>query len=176
MQRQHRLHINPRRRHQRCAKRQFRRIRGRRGPQQPARRDDPAHQELALRDQVEPGKLRTDPYRRGARGAVRALEGDHRAFGDGEDVAATAGGDNIAVVESFNVNDTLLNDLIRSLEPTITKRFYSWRKRATHRVTKLAGGELGRYISGHAAKDIHEKFYVFHELPDEFAERVQGNR
>ena len=44
MQRQHRAHINPRRRHQRLAKRQFRRVRGRRGPQQAARRDDPAHQ------------------------------------------------------------------------------------------------------------------------------------
>ena len=75
---------------------------------------------------------------------------------------------------SFTRNDAKLNELIASLEPAIDKRFYSWRKRNAHRLAKLAGPELGRYLSGHAAKDIAEKYYRFHELPDEFGDIVKA--
>lgn len=75
---------------------------------------------------------------------------------------------------SFNGNDPKLNELIASLKPAISKRFYSWRKRNAHRLAKLAGPELGRYLGGHAAKDIAEKYYRFHELPDEFGDIVKA--
>ena len=75
---------------------------------------------------------------------------------------------------SYSRNDSKLNELITSLKPTIDKRFYSWRKRNAHKLAKLAGPELGRYLSGHTAKDIAEKYYRFHELPDEFGDIVKA--
>jgi hypothetical protein len=56
----------------------------------------------------------------------------------------------------------------------ITKTFYSWRHRVIHQLdhhVKIAPS-LSRYIAGHSAKDIHEKFYNHHELPEEFGEII----
>ena len=64
-------------------------------------------------------------------------------------------------------NTNKLNDSIHDLG--ITKSFYSWRHRVTH---QLGDGSMARYIAGHAAKDIHEKFYHHHDLPDEFCKIV----
>lgn len=60
------------------------------------------------------------------------------------------------------------------IEPNrkIEKTFYSWRKMSVRRIAKLTGESLAHYIAGQAAKDIHEAFYRFHELPEEFADIV----
>jgi hypothetical protein len=67
-------------------------------------------------------------------------------------------------------NTNKLNDFVHGLG--IEKTFYSWRHRNTHKLEKLAGGSLGRYIAGHAAKDVHEKFYLHYDLPEEFGEII----
>jgi hypothetical protein len=67
-------------------------------------------------------------------------------------------------------NTNKLNEFVHGLR--IEKTFYSWRHRNTHKLEKLAGGALGRYIAGHAAKDVHEKFYLHYDLPEEFGEII----
>jgi hypothetical protein len=72
--------------------------------------------------------------------------------------------------ENPNIAGIKANELVHSLG--IEKTFYSWRHRVVHRIDKLTAPSLSRFIAGHAAKDIHEKFYLHHELPEEFGEIV----
>jgi integrase len=73
---------------------------------------------------------------------------------------------------SYGTNKRKVNDFIHDLG--YDKTFYSWRKMSVHRISKLAGESLAHYIAGHAAKDIHEAFYRFHELPEEFGDIVKA--
>lgn len=76
---------------------------------------------------------------------------------------------------SPDTNSNRLNEFIHGIEidgRPILKTFYSWRHRVTHRLDKLTSPSLSRYIAGHAAKDIHERFYLHHELPEEFGEII----
>jgi hypothetical protein len=72
--------------------------------------------------------------------------------------------------ENPNIAGIKANELVHSLG--IEKTFYSWRHRVVHRIDKLTAPSLSRFIAGHAAKEIHEKLYLHHELPEEFGEIV----